>query len=1080
MCFSCSTKKNTKLTRFYHGFTTRFNVYFNGNQAFQQAKKGEEGKAKESYSEIIPMYTVSLLPKEKEMTGGAFDPAIEKCMKAIKTHSIKAKPKKQPGKSRDPKYRAFMAREEYNPFIHNAWLLMGKSQFYNGDFLQAGATFSFIARHFRHDKNITTEARLWMAKCYAEMEWFYETEDILTKINNKDLPNKYIPLFSAVYADFLLKNDRHQEAIPFLIKAISSERDKKQKVRMKYLLGQLYAESGNSQAAYNTFQSVIKSNPSFELEFNARIRQTEVYAEVNPQKIIKKLNRMAKSDKNKEYLDQVYYALGNVYFLQKDTVKAIENYETAIEESTRNGIDKAICLVTLGDLFFDMKNYIKAQPCYTEALTIINNEFENYENIQKRSSVLDELVIHVEAVNLQDSLQRLARMPEEERLAIINKIIEQVKKEEEEAQKQAEMEEYLALQEQKNADNEAMNTNQITTPTIPIAGGDNTWYFYNAQAVSSGKNDFQRKWGRRKLEDNWRRRNKTIALFEEEEEYEDTEENEETVSDSLQTTEADSTETMPELSTDNKDPQFYLQQLPVTEEDFAASDVIIEDGLFNMGMIYKDKLEDFDLAVEAFSSLINRFPNSSFLLEIYYQLWLMYMRQNDIPNADIYKAKLIAEFPESDYATALADPNYVQNMMNMGRMQEALYQNTYAQYQNSNVDSVRANVETVKSKYPLSPLMPKFLFINALTYVLTNQPEEFKQSLQELVEKYPDADVTSLAGEMLKGLLKGRKIVSDLAPVTGMKWNLRFGGIDGVVDSTLTFSPEQLDIHSVLLIYPDKSILSNNLIFEVAAFNFANFVVKQFDLTIEQIGDMKVLNISGFNDFEEAKLYDELIYSNKGYARALPPTLFAVIISNTNFDILKKGKTLEEYFEFFNETYGKENPEILKRWERNIQANNRLLDGDTSLIQKEEKQIDLPNNEPHPIPELLPTPVIENKTDDKSNILEPNREENDLPFVDPQDKNNNKNKEDENRLEESGQPQEDPQKTVEDQKALLKQLQKEEKEREKAEKAAQKQKEEDRKNQIKAKEEERKMQQKERKKLQKQKLKEQKQQQRLK
>ncbi|MDD6209026.1 MAG: tetratricopeptide repeat protein [Bacteroidales bacterium] len=1085
LCFSCSTKKNTKLTRFYHSFTTRFNVYFNGNQAYLQAQKGEEGKTKESYSEIIPMYSVSLLPKDKEETGGPYDPAIVKCNKAIKLHSIKTKPKKQPGKSRDPKYKAFMAREEYNPFIHNAWLLMGRSQFYNGDFLQASATFSFIARHFRHDKNIVAEARLWMARCYAEMGWLYETEDILTKINNKDLPNKYVPLFSSVYADFLLKNNQHREAIPYLVKAINSEKRKKQKVRMQYLLGQLYAEDGNAQASYNTFQSVIRANPSFELEFNARIRQTEVYAEINPNKIIKKLGKMAKSDKNKEYLDQVYYALGNVYILQKDTVKAIENYELAIEKSTRNGIDKAICLVTLGDLFFGMKNYIKAQPCYTEALTIVNKEFKNYELIEKRSSVLDELVVHVEAVNLQDSLQRLAKMPEEERLVVINKIIEQVKKEEEEAKKQAEMENYLAMQEDKNAAAlaEMEKNNQITTPTIPTIGGDNSWYFYNTQAVTAGKNDFQRRWGRRKLEDNWRRRNKTVNLFAEEQDSTETEQTDENLTaENTGGAGTGGTEPMPELSTDNKDPKFYLQQLPLTEEDIAASNAIIEDGLFNMGMIYKDKLEDFNLSIDAFNSLINRFPESTFLLEAYYQMWLIYMRQEDFANAEICKMKLIKAFPESDYAIALADPNYIQNMKNMGKAQEYLYQSTYNYYQASQVDSIRKNVELVKAKYPLSPLMPKFLFINALSYVLTNQPEEFKNSLKELVEKYPDADVTELAGEMLKGLLKGRRIVSDLAPITGMRWNLRFGDLDGEIDSTLTFSPETIDMHSVLLIYPAKSIHTNNLIYEVAAFNFGNFDRKQFDMSIEQMGDMRVLNISGFTSFEEAKSYDDLIYGDKGYARALPPTLFAVVISNTNYDVLKKGKTLEEYFEFFRNAYGNIAPEILQRWTRNINANNRLLDND--ILSPEQPQITQPEETGKPEKQ-----IIEPKQQEKDILpVQPENSEAITDTVEKTEKSpvapaefTEKEKATQNKQEKvTTVPQEDPKKEVEEEQNRLKQLQKDEKERIKAEKEAKKQKEEDKKKLIKKREQERKEQQKQREELQKQKEKERKEQQKIK
>jgi len=1090
LCLSCSTKKNTKFTRFYHGLTTRFNTYFNGNEAYKAAHKESANKSGESYSQIIPMYTVSLLPKDKAEEGGPYSVAVDKSMKAIKEHSIKAKPKKKAGKSKDKKYQEFMSRNEYNPFIHNAWMLMGRAQFQNGDFLAASATFAYTVRLYRNDKNLVAEARLWQARCYAELGWFYETEDILSKINDKNLPTKHVPLFSTVYADYLLKNERHQEAVPYLVKAIGNEKNKGQKARMRYLLGQLYTEEGNTTAAYNTFQAVIRSSPPFELEFNARIRQTEVYAEVEPQKIIKKLNRMAKTEKNKDYLDQVYYALGNVYLSQKDTITAIEKYELALESSTRNGIDKAICALTLGELFFNMRNYMKAQPCYTEALNIINDKYKNYTNIQKRSIVLDELVVHAEAVELQDSLQRLSRMPEEERMAVIQAIIAQVIKEEEEQKREAAMQDYMAQQEARNPGvGQGGDLNMSNMPVAMNMGGESSWYFYNPQTVASGKNSFQSKWGRRKLEDNWRRRDKKMNIFAEDEpeeitDGENTPEGEETASGE---TGAASDAPPIELSDDNKDPQFYLQQIPFTEEDIAASDAIIEDGIFNMASIYKDKLEDFELASEAFNTVLTRFPETDTRLEIYYQMWLLYMRAEDEENADIYKEKILTEFTESDYAATLADPNYVENMRNMPRIQEEMYQSTYGFYLNNQIDSVRSKVNTVKLKYPLSPLMPKFLFINALTYVISNEPLEFKNSLQDLVDKYPEADVTALANDYLKGLLRGRQIVSDLAPTIGMRWNLRFGGEDAIADSTLTFSAAADSTYSVLLIYPDQAIHTNNLIFEVAGFNFANFTVKEIDLGIEVIGDMRVLNISGFSSFNEALHYDELIYGDKGYARLLPTTLFAVIISGSNYEVLQKGKTLEEYFIFFEENYGDEAPEVLARWQRNIDANDRLLNGepeDDEFLERgtilegeaEDDPAEEPRQEATEEIEELQLPDTAPATESADSTTDP------AEPIDAETPAETETK----RVPVSREPelifrnQEDPARKVREQQALLKQLEKEEAERVEAEKAAKKEQEKEKKRLQKEREKEQKQKEKDRTQQQKEREKERKQQQAIK
>ena len=475
LLWSCSTKKNTKASRFYHAFNTRYNIYFNGKQAFDEALKSQQDGYKENYSEMIYMYPISAQPKDKQQTGGPFDRTIEKSNKAIKLHSITAKPAKKPGWKNNPKLVKEQAKEEYNPFLKNCWLIMGQAQFYNADFLQASATFSYIARHYAQEEEVVAEARLWQARCYAEMGWYYESEDILDKMNKEGIPAANLKQYAAVNADYLIKNQQFEEAVPYLKTAIKAEKNRKQQARMKYLLGQIYADLDLGSLAYKAFAEVIRSNPPYELEFAARIRQSEVFAGTNYLKVVKMLERMAKSQKNKDYLDQVYYALGNIYLNREDTVNAIKNYQLGIEKSTQNGMDKAICQIKLGDIYFTQRDYVKAQPCFSGALAGIKKEYKDYPRVSKLSAVLDELVVHVEAVQLQDSLQALAKMPEAERLAIIDKKIEEVKKEEEEAKALAEKEAYLAEQEAKGTGINRPGT-ETNTVQMPTAGGA-SFYF---------------------------------------------------------------------------------------------------------------------------------------------------------------------------------------------------------------------------------------------------------------------------------------------------------------------------------------------------------------------------------------------------------------------------------------------------------------------------------------------------------------------------------------------------------------------------------------------------------------------------
>lgn len=922
--WSCSTKKNTKANRFYHAFNSRYNIYFNGKTSFDEALLSMQNGYKESYSDMILMYPISAQPKDKQTTGGPFDRAIEKSNKAIKLHSIKAKPPKKPGWRNDPKQRAWQEQEEYNPFLKKCWLMMGQAQFYNADFLQASATFSYIARHYAHDEEVVAEARLWQARCYSEMDWFYEAEDILGKLNTNGIPRKNLNQYATVYADYLVKSKQYEEAVPYFKTAIKAEKNRRQRTRMKYLLGQIYADQEQNGLAYQMFGQVIKANPPYELEFAARIRQTEVFTGGNFQKVVKMLQRMAKSDKNKDLLDQVYYALGNVYLSREDTVNAIRNYELGVEKSTQNGLDKAICQIKLGDLYFQKRDYVKAQPNFSGALAGIQKEYKDYERVSKLSAILDELVVHVEAVHLQDSLQTLAKMPEAERLAVIDKIIEQVKKEEEEAKALAKKEAYLAEQEAKGTgiDRPGTETGGITLPTT---SGGSSFYFYNPQAVAQGKTAFQRKWGRRTLEDNWRRRKKEMSTFNEE-----MANGEEAAIDSVALGPdglpiADGSLEAglePVAADDPKTREYYIQQLPLTPEDIEASNIIIEDGLYNMAMIYKDKLEDIPLATEAFEELERRFPGHNHLLESYYQVYLMALRSGNTVLATEYKNKLINVFPESDYAIAIADPNYEYNIRMMDVMQDSIYQATYSSYLAEDTVAVRRNFRDVSAKYPLADLLPKFMFLDALTYVQAGDAEGFKNALKALVEKYPSADVTELAGEMLKGVLRGRLMVQ--GGVRGMTWNLRFGvGDDGTLsaaDSARTFTAEPNTAYRMLLMYPTGTLDRNQLLFAVAAYNFANFMVKEFDLNFEEAGPMSMLTIHGFFNLDEILHYYKMIYGKDGYATALDKNVAILPISEDNYETLMRGKTLEEYIEFFQENFGEAAPELAARWKARMTA----------------------------------------------------------------------------------------------------------------------------------------------------------------
>ena len=918
MVSACSTKKNTKATRFYHGLTTRFNVYFHGNEAFKESLKSMQKDFQDDYTSLVHMHPVSAYSNEKEQKpSGDFKRPIDKGKKAIQLHSIKKKPKRNPKKSADKKYKEFLSREEYNPYIHNAWFMIGKSQFYQGDFLEAAATFNYITQHFSWLKDLVKESKIWLMRCYTELGWMYEAEDVNHKISLDSIPKSMQGYLAMVTAQYHINKGEYEEAVPHLEKSISSQKDKYQKIRQTYLLAQLYQKLEQNTSAYNTYSKVISMNPTYRTEFNARIKQTEVMTLQDTSKVIKGLKKMAKASRNKEYLDQIYYAIGNIHLSAGDTLKAIDYYEKANAESTRNGIEKAINQITLGNIYFAQRKYTKAQPCYAEGVPLVSEEYPNYTTLVKRSEVLDDLVVHSSTVELQDSLRYVASLPEEEIMKLINKKIEEVKEQERLMEEELARQEYFANQSAMNsAFGESMmgGAQAPTGAAMQIGGRSSSWYFYNKSTIATGKTDFQRKWGKRKNEDDWRRINKAAFSMSDFEEYDyGAEEEAEMLADSLARAEAEA-DTLNAPITDTKDPQYYLQQLPRTPEEIALSDELIVDGLYNMGVILKNDLEDFEAAMGVFDRLMSQYPENNYMLDTYYNIYLMNMIAKEEIEAEEYRQKILTEYPESKYAQAMKDPNYLENIKQMDVVQDSLYRQVYEEFIAGKTADVHIQYNNFIEKYPLSKLMPKFMLINALAYVNDGDIDNFKVVLKALLQNYPEEDVAPLATAMLRGLTEGREVKSGIGKQDIFKIRMGVGGIatdsTGVDQDLPPFVWDKSAPHEMLLVFPTDSVDANQILFMVARYNFTTFYIKDFDLSISTSNGVGMLRISGFANLRELTLYRRKIASVDGIE--LPEDVKIVMISSENYKILMQGNTFENYFKFWESSMDADAAELEK------------------------------------------------------------------------------------------------------------------------------------------------------------------------
>ena len=897
---SCSSKKNTAARRQYTAFITRYNVYYNGDTHFKETLDDMENKYEDDYSSrLLFMHPVEAKgDATAPQPTGDFTRSIEKAQKAIQLRSIKQRPARKPGKSRDEAYKAWMKRDEYNPFLHNAWMLMGRSQYFNGDFLGAASTFFYISRHFTWLPNTVTEAKLWQARSYVSLGWLFEAEMILTRIKPETLVNKELRgLYDFTMADWRLKSDDFEGAVPYLLGAIKADSGA-QRTRLYFLLGQIYARLGRKREAYEAYKKAGSgASTSYRTKFNARIKQSEVYdgADITPE--VKALKRMTRYDRNKEYLDQIYYAVGNLYLSRGDTTQAIENYRLAVEKSNRSGIDKAITQIRLGGLYFDRGEYEQAQPCYAEAVPLLPKTYPDYTSLVRRSDVLDELALYSQNVTLQDSLLRLSRMTPEQQLEVVNKIIEQLKKKEKEEAEAAAREEYLAA---RAAEGSTLNSN-VKAPNSFNINSDNSWYFYNTATRNAGRSEFQRRWGSRKLEDDWRRRNKASFNLDTGESDDDADgsENDDDSADAENVDDARNAE--PAKVDDPHYPEYYLAQIPKDDAERATANDIIQEGLFNMGVILKDKLEDFRAAEREFDRLLADYPDNIYRLDVYYNLYLMYMRSGDPAAAERYRQLILSDFPDSKYGIAMRDPAYIDNLRKMDQRQQTLYDQAYDAYLNNRNKEVHEAAALMAEQFPMSKIMPKFMFLDALAYVTERQSDKFTEVISDLLDRYPDTDLTPIVASWLKGIQQGRKLQApENGNIRGMIWDMKLGNDSISVDTPVEFDLSPDNSQMLVMVFDAAEVPTNELLFEIARHNFKSFVVKDFDLEQMNFGRLGMILIRGFANLDELNHYRKVMASSPDFK--LPPGVRPVAISVANFEkMMNEGRTFDDYFRYLEE-----------------------------------------------------------------------------------------------------------------------------------------------------------------------------------
>lgn len=869
LTLSCSRKKETWTSRTYHQMTSNYNGYFYAKESFKEGVIILESQHKENWKDILPIF-ITGSDQESKNIYPQMDRAIEKCSYVIERHSMVIK------------------KKEENKWIKENYFLIGQAYFYKKDYSEAAKLFDFVIKQYKKEP-IKNEAMLMLARTKMEDDEFAKAMSLLKVVQDEpELEPELLSDIRATFADYYIRTEDYKKAIANLEQAIIVTKKKDRKSRLTFILAQLYQRTGQSGAAIASYKNVVKMHPDYEMVFYASINQALAFRsrDGNSEEIKKLLNKMLKDQKNVEFYDQIYFALAEIEMEERHKPEAIAYFKESARVSINNPEQKGISFMTLGDIYMDDRLYNEANTFYDSTLIFLPSDHEKFETIQDLNEGLTELIINLDVLQLQDSLLALASMQPKER----EKVLLDLMAAEEEAAEEARLQ---ALK-----DNNDSNYRSQVDKSVPLSSQGSSgnsasaWYFYNPNTMSSGFTEFKQRWGDRELTDDWRRVVASSTAGVTNSDLED-----------IAFADLGSNESSPgaNLKTMND----YLSEIPLTEKQFAESQKKVEEALYEAGVIYKEKLDDVDNAIEMFDNLVQRFPDSEYLITAYYQLYRLYVKKEQMgnyfgagftDNSLYYKELILEEFPYSEYAKLIRNPNYRKEAELTLQQKEEDYKATYRNYKSHLYTSVMNDCNKVIKEEPENPYLPKYYFMKAMVIGSLSDQTNFERELQLLADNFPTTEEGEKAVEILNQLNK-----------SGLKSS------DSKSNPTATETTETASIfdakkdveHFLALIYPNSLKNVTRVKSAISNFNKKYYSQDRLKVTNSFINkDSQIIIIRRFENGERAlSYYNNFVNDNQQLKEINELGLVTFLISSKNFTRLFKSKDIEGYDLFFQENY---------------------------------------------------------------------------------------------------------------------------------------------------------------------------------
>lgn len=852
MLGSCSTQKNTLVNRNFHSITTKYNGFFNARESYREGLRRLEQSHEDNYEEVLSVFRYGS-PQSRAGVSGQMEVAYQKASTAIRRHSMNIK------------------GVEYNRWIDDCYFLIARSHYFKGDHELSVLIFEYIIRQF--ESPLVYLSKIWVAKNQLERNQFAEALQTLERSNrDRDegkLDKTAMYLFHAVYADYYLRQQHYPPAIAHLQDAIRLSPNARIRTRLTFISAQAYQQAGDLASAQQTYARVLKMNPGFDMAFQTRINMATAFdARVGNSAFVEaELKKMLRDNKNREFKDRIYYALGQMALVQNKQEDARAYFLQATRETRGSNHPKGLSYLQLGQMALKDKDYVQASNFYDSTMVYLSREYTDYTQVTNKKTILNALASMVSIVSMEDSLQQLARMSPAERNIVVDQIIAQVQEQE-------------RLESEKEQERLRMRQQMVRGGAAPVSAADGSWYFYNPSAMSFGKTEFYARWGERKLDDLWRISNKQVLAFGE--------------------------TPGPMASQDNNQGNSrlnraaLLENIPTSPEKMSLSHQRIDKALFDQGVLFKEQLADPREAIARFEELIRRYPQSDNALLASYFLYTLYGQQQNTVRANFYKERIIANYPESDFARILKDPNYARELERRQDLAKASYQQAWDYFQKgqyAQVVELSRNLEALELSREQEA---QYAYLGALAMGKISGDAVLIEQLSLLIAKYPGTAVYPPAETLLASLKRQNGPVAQTATMPLSRPE------NALEDFSSVFHYNPATVHFFVILVQVRDIQIRQLRNQINVFNREHFGDSNLSISNLFFDDQRQLvTVTNFANAAKALEYMNRLLSDTSLEAFPANAMQGFAISVDNYPVFYQERRADEYLRFFRQNYVK-------------------------------------------------------------------------------------------------------------------------------------------------------------------------------